>query len=78
MQEQVQKQQMYVSTIFPPMNQGNPELGGLLEALRFGTAKERKDAADDLSDHRGTQAVAALINVMVNDSLKYIDLIKNR
>ncbi|MBN2212331.1 MAG: HEAT repeat domain-containing protein [Sedimentisphaerales bacterium] len=51
----------------PPMNTGLAELAEYLEDLRFGDDKTRKKAADKLDDYPGTQTVAALINVLIND-----------
>ena len=59
-----------VSDEFPPMNQGKSELGEYLEQLRFGSPYEREKAAKKLIDHKGTQAVAGLIDALVNDSEK--------
>ena len=52
---------------FPPMNQGKMELGEYLEDLRLGGTSVRQKAAKKLRDHAGTQAVAALINALIND-----------
>jgi len=59
---------LHVSPVFPPMNQGDERLGEYLEDLRFGSWLIRRDAAQKLGEHRGTQAAAALINVLTNDS----------
>jgi|GEM_PF-3461064 len=64
----VDDSQLYISPVQPPMNQGNPELGECLEDLRFGSVNERENAAEDLKKEQGTQAVAALINALINDS----------
>jgi len=58
---------LYVSPRRPPMNTGDAKLGDRLQDLRFGDAKTRRDAAGDLHDYPGTQAVAALIDALVND-----------
>lgn len=61
------QEQIYVSERFPPMNEGKPELGHYLEDLRLGSADQRRQAAKELSHYIGTQAVAALINNLIND-----------
>ncbi|MBN1766744.1 MAG: HEAT repeat domain-containing protein [Sedimentisphaerales bacterium] len=65
--ESVDREGIYVSNVFPPMNQGDPVLGEYLEDLRFGSEYVRKQAAEKLVDQKGTQAVVALINTMMND-----------
>lgn len=57
----------YVSPEIPPMNEGEPRLADHLEELRLGSAQIREKAADEMDDYNGTQAVCALINVLVND-----------
>lgn len=59
---------LYVSSSMPPMNAGSEKLGKYLMNLRYGTVDERRDAADDLDSQPGTQAVAALINALLNDN----------
>ena len=61
------QEQIYVSERFPPMNEGKPELGRYLEDLRLGSADQRRHAAKELRHYIGTQAVAALINTLIND-----------
>jgi len=58
---------LYVTPEFPPMNNGKENLGTYMEQLRFGSDDERKKAVKKLEDYPGTQAVATLINVLVND-----------
>jgi HEAT repeat protein len=58
---------LYVSPQMPPMNEGEPFLGNHLEELRYGSSEIREKAADEMDDYKGTQAVSALINVLVND-----------
>jgi len=58
---------LYVSPKMPPMNQGDEKLGQYLEALRYGNAKAREEAADALEKYPGTQTTAALINILIND-----------
>ena len=66
-EEQIDTELLHVSDVFPPMNQGDEQLGEYLEDLRFGSSLIRQAAAERLVAHRGTQAVAALINVLIND-----------
>ena len=66
-EDSVDEDDLYVSPVMPPMNQGKEKLGQYLEDLRFGSAGTRKKAAKKLDDYRGTQAAAALINAFVND-----------
>ena len=61
------QEQIYVSERFPPMNEGKPELGRYLEDLRLGSADQRRNAAKELRNYIGTQAVAALTNTLIND-----------
>jgi len=61
------QKRIYVSEYFPPMNEGKPELGRYLEDLRLGSADQRRHAAKELRHYIGTQAVAALINTLIND-----------
>ena len=65
--EAVGDRELSVSSVFPPMNQGKPELAEYLEDIRFGTASTREEAVKKLAKHEGTQAVAALINTLIND-----------
>jgi len=58
---------LYVTPEFPPMNNGKENLATYMEQLRFGSDDERKKAAKKLQDYPGTQAVTALINVLIND-----------
>ena len=58
---------LYVSPKMPPMNQGDEKLGQYLEELRYGNSKVREEAADALEKYPGTQTVAALINILIND-----------
>lgn len=58
---------LYVSPKMPPMNTGKPKLGEYLEDLRYGSREQREHAVKKLDDYRGTQSVAALINVLIND-----------
>ena len=53
---------------YPPMNLGKDTLGERLELLRFGTEHQRRIASSQLCENKGTQTVAALINVAINDS----------
>ena len=41
----------------PPMNRGEAKLAKFLEELRFGRAQIREDAAEELDDYKGSQAV---------------------
>ena len=66
-EEDIDAELLHVSSVFPPMNQGDERLGEYLEDLRFGSRLIRERAAEKLVEHRGTQAVAALINVLIND-----------
>lgn len=66
-EEGIDVEGLHVSDVFPPMNQGDERLGEYLEDLRFGSRLIREHAAENLVEHRGTQAVAALINVLIND-----------
>lgn len=59
---------VYVSSVFPPMNEGKVELAQYLEDMRFGSEDVRKDAAKEMADHKGTQVTAALLNVLINDN----------
>ena len=61
------RETLLLSTRMPPMNTGQAELADYLEDLRFGDADTRKKAADKLDDYPGTQAVAALVNILIND-----------
>ena len=63
----VGEENLYVSPKMPPMNQGDEKLGQYLEELRYGNAKAREEAADALEKYPGTQTVAALINILIND-----------
>ena len=69
--EQIHKRaddkQLYLSRRMPPMNEGKKKLPEHLEDLRYGDQKTRREAADELKEYHGTQAVAALINVLIND-----------
>jgi len=58
---------LYVSPKMPPMNEGKPDLGQYLEDLRYGPADIRENAAGELDNYKGTQTVAALIDVLIND-----------
>ena len=64
----VETRELYVGRIMPPMNHGKKRLGRYLENLRFGSAGTRKRAAKKLDAYASTQAVAGLINALVNDS----------
>ena len=64
----VGEENLYVSPKMPPMNQGDEKLGQYLEELRYGNAKVREKAADALEKYPGTQTVAALINILINDT----------
>ena len=59
---------VYVSSVFPPMNDGKVELAQYLEDMRFGSEDVRKDAAKEMANHEGTQVTAALLNVLINDN----------
>ncbi len=61
------EENLYVSPKMPPMNQGDEKLGQYLEELRYGDATVREEAADALEKYPGTQTVAALINILIND-----------
>jgi len=50
-----------------PMNTGDEKLAEYMTDLRYGNADDRADAAEDLDNEKGMQAVAALINAVVND-----------
>ena len=66
-EEGIDAEVLHVSSVFPPMNQGDEQLGEYLEDLRFGSTLIRERAAAKLIEHRGTQAASALINVLIND-----------
>jgi len=63
----VEAKGLYVSEVFPPMNEGDTKLADYLQDGRFGDGRAREEAADELAEFKGTQAVAALINLMIND-----------
>jgi len=67
LKSKAEAEKLLVSKTFPPMNQGNAKLGEYLQDTRFGTKHIREKAAKELADFKGTQAVAALINLMIND-----------
>jgi len=50
-----------------PMNTGDEKLAEYMTDLRYGDAGDRADAAEDLDREKGMQAVAALINTVMND-----------
>lgn len=58
-----------LSPNMPPMNSGREQMADYLEDLRLGDAEVRQKAADKLDGFEGGQTVAALINVLVNDSV---------
>jgi len=58
---------VYVSSVFPPMNDGKVELAQYLEDMRFGSDDVRGNAAKELVNYKGTQATAALLNALIND-----------
>ncbi len=58
---------VYVSSVFPPMNDGKVELSQYLEDMRFGSDDVRENAAKEMVNHKGTQATAALLNALIND-----------
>jgi hypothetical protein len=66
-EEKLGRDKISVSSQMPPMNRGDKKLLGYLEDLRFGQTDIRKHAADKLRDCKGTQAVAALIDTLIND-----------
>jgi HEAT repeat protein len=58
---------VYVSSVFPPMNDGKEELAQYLEDMRFGSDDVRGNAAKEMVNHKGTQVTAALLNTLIND-----------
>ncbi len=58
---------LIANRLVPPMNTGEPELAEYLEDLRYGDSEVRKKAADKLDKYPGTQTVAALQNILIND-----------
>jgi HEAT repeat protein len=71
-QDKVGDDKLYVSQPRPLINEDVEKLVIYLEDLRYGRAEIRERAAEKLSKFRNTQAVAALINTMVNDANKEV------
>ncbi len=67
LQARVDKDNLRLSRRMPPMNEGREELALYLEDLRYGDADTRKKTAEKLRNFQGTQAVAGLINALMND-----------
>ena len=71
-QDKVGDDELYISQPRPSLNEDVDKLVVYLEDLRYGGAEIREHAAEKLSKFHSTQAVAALIDTMVNDANKEV------